>query len=339
MKTRNQIIYIPYPAQKDGINEYTVNMVKILQKKHKVVGELKEKLDVKDLLSTKAIFLNWIEDSLNYKIKSQLFLYHMFGAKIVWVFHNKLPHDMKKNNKIIQKMKWLSNKCDFIILHSKSSVKYIPNRKRNQKKAIYVPHILYDSNRANTSSNLSSIRRKYGIQETDFIFTIYGFIKPYKNIENGIDTFVKLGLPNAKLIIAGNPVNVKYARQIKELCINNKNIILDLHYLSKTQLDGLIGISDVIVLPYNNKSSMNSGVMIQAFSNGKTVISPNICMAQDFSKKGMLYIYSHHLDRVMEKAYKNGKEINWMMGKRAQIYIEQNHNEKVVSECLEFILN
>ena len=114
------------------------------------------------------------------------------------------------------------------------------------------------------------------ILEKDFVFTIFGLVRPYKNIENGIETFIRLNLPNSRLIIAGKPVNVQYAKYIKKLCSENKNIILDLRYIPDSLLDTIINISDVILIPYHDGSSMNSGVMIQAFSKGKTVIAPKI---------------------------------------------------------------
>lgn len=334
---RNKIIYIPYPIKGDTINEYTSNMIKILEKKYIVKGELQNIIHIIDILSTKAVFLNWIENELNNWMKIQLQLYRFFGAKIVWVFHNKLPHDIKNDKKIEKKMKWISNKSDVIILHSKSSRNYIPNKKKNQKKAIFVPHILYNERR--NKCDLINICEKYGILEKDFVFTIFGLVRPYKNIENGIKTFTRLNLPNSKLIIAGKPVNVQYAKQIKKMCLDNKNIILDLRYIPNSLLDAIINISDVILLPYHDGSSMNSGVMIQAFSKGKTVIAPRICMAKDLVKEGFFYGYSCYMDNAMKKAYNHGKRINREMGEQARIYMKQHNNEKIVSEQLFFALD
>ena len=169
---------------------------------------------------------------------------------------------------------------------------------------------------------MDEVRLKYGISKQDFVFLIFGLIRPYKNIEGGIEAFRKLGMPDAKLVIAGNPVNSSYAKQ----------------YISNALLDGIIGISDVVVLPYHDGSSMNSGVMIQAFSNGRPVISPDICMARDFAGEGFLYRYHHSLEKAMEEAYANGKEVNREMGLKAQRYMKRWHNKETVSRQLYSIL-
>jgi glycosyltransferase involved in cell wall biosynthesis len=329
---KNKIIYVPYPIKGDSVNEYTTNMVKILEKKYEVRGDLQSTINLIDILSTKAIFLNWIENDLDLQMKMLLRLYHFFGTKIVWIFHNKLPHDIKNNDEIKKKMKWIANQSDIIILHSKSSRNYVPNKGKNQKKAIFIPHILYDERK--NKNNLINARMKYDILEKDFVFTIFGLVRPYKNIENGIETFIRLNLPNSRLIIAGKPVNVQYAKYIKKLCSENKNIILDLRYIPDSLLDTIINISDVILIPYHDGSSMNSGVMIQAFSKGKTVIAPKICMARDFASEGFFYGYNSCMDNAMKKAYKNGKIINREMGEQARIYMKQHNNEKIVSEQL-----
>lgn len=333
---RNQIVYIPYPSKQNKINESQATVVRILHRKYKICRELAVPTKFSEMIKTKTVILNWIEDGLDYKMKFQLLLYQLLGAKIVWAFHNKVPHDTECRKNAVKNMKWLADRSNCIWLYSQNSRKYIPNRKHNEKKAVYIPHVMYESRIEEI--RIEEIQKKYGIKDMDFVFTIFGLIRPYKNIEDAIESFNRLNLSNSKLVIVGNPVNKEYAQKIKNMCIANPNIILNLRYIPNRELDGIIGISDVILLSYDNESSMNSGVMIQAFSNGKTVISPDICMARDFVKEGFLYCYRKSLETVMKKAYLNGKDINSNMGKQAQSYIREKHNEEIVARELFLML-
>lgn len=329
---RNEIVYLPYSVSADKINEYSVNMAGILQDRYSVTGFLAEPMDIVQMLQTKAVFLNWVEQSLDRKMKIQLILYKILGARVIWVFHNKYPHDTEQSAGIQKNMGWLADHSSQIMLHSKSSIKYIPNRIRNSKKAFFVPHILYETKKG--SGDPQAARKRYGIDESRFVFTIFGAVKPYKNIEGAIEAFKKLYLENAILLIAGNPADRRYAEKIAGLCGDDKNIIMDLKYVSNVALDGIIDMSDVVVMPYKDGSSMNSGVMIHAFSKGKTVITPNICMARDMAAERFMYIYRKSLEKAMLKAYKNGKEANGQMGVRAREYINKNNNRDVVKRCL-----
>lgn len=330
-KNRDLIVYIPYrkKTQTANSNEYVSNMIGVLEEKYHVAGNLANPLQVSLMLRTKAVFLNWIEDTgLNRWVKIRLIIHKIFGVKIIWVFHNRYPHDTTFNKVSTGNMNWLAKHSNIIVLHSKCSKIHIPGLARNGKKAVYVPHILYDSRKRKADINI--LKQKYGIKENEFVFTIFGRIRPYKNIERGIEAFRDMNVKNVKLLIAGAPVDAEYAKRIKYLCRKNENIALYFHYLSDSKLNELIDLSDVILLTHKDRSSMNSGVMIQAFSRGKTVISPDICMARDLIKYNFFYMYQDSLHEVMLKAYNNGKCINDQMGKRAQRYLYRNNNKEVV---------
>ena len=288
-------------------------------------------------MKTKAVFLNWIEDKLDTKMKIQLCMYRLFGAKVIWIFHNKFPHKFtEKDRKIMGNMRWLANHASYIILHSRSSRKYVPNYSINKSKAVYVPHIMFEKRLS--LQHISELRNKYNISETDFVFTMFGMIKQYKRYEDTIKAFKKLGIPGTKLILAGNSDEVEYIKCLKNLCCDCEDIILDIRYIPNVTLNAIIEISDVIVVPYVNSSSMNSGAMIQAFSNARTVIIPDICMARDLASQRFFYGYKMNLEKAMLKAYKNGKEANREMGNRAYEYVSKHNNEEVVSAKLYSIL-
>ena len=334
---RDTIIYIPYYEKGAQTNEYIVHMIQLLRRKFIVKGNMAEPTDVCDMLRTKAVFLNWEEEHLDKKKKFQICLYKMFGAKIIWVLHNKKPHDDQKGDNTSGKnMKWLADKASHIVLHSKSSQRYIPNYNNNRFKSIYVPHLMYE--RKQSRAQLATLRKKYNINENDFVFLMIGFIKPYKHFEDGIIAFQRLKLKNAKIILAGKSDNNEYAQSLKRLSAMNSEIIMDLRYIPNITLNALLEISDVVVIPYMNESSVNSGVMIQAFSNEKTVIVPNICMAKDFAPYGFLYRYDTSLENAMKKAYENGKDVNKEMGKRAFCYIKNHNNEEEVDVVLQTLL-
>lgn len=327
---RDNIVYIPYVIKRDRINESQSSMIKILEDKYKVKGRLADSIDFLQMLQTKAVFLNWVEAELDNRMKLQLLLHKMFGAKIIWVFHNKYPHDKEYSDRLVKNMQWLADHSSVIMLLSKNSKRFIPNAARNVKKAYYVPHILFEAH--NDKEVPNPVRENYGIGEEDFLFTMFGMVRPYKNIEEAIEVFKRLNLNHSKLLIAGKAVDNKYAKTVKELCGENEDIILDLQFISSKLLEQIIEASDVVVMPYKDSSSMNSGVMIHTFSLGRTVITPNICMARDYMSEGFLYIYKNSLEKAMRKAYKNGRVVSRAMGQRAKAHMEQYNNEAVVKQ-------
>lgn len=337
---RNKVVYIPLVTGLSKNNEYLISMIRMLRKNYITEGNLASPVNFLQMLRTKAVFLNWTEYYLDLGMKIRLLLYKALGAKIVWVFHNKLPHDVEDSEKMRKNMLWLADNSSTIILHSKCSKRYVPNVKRNGKKAVFVPHILYKD--IKNPLYVEKIRNSYGIRQDDFVFTVFGAVRPYKNIEGGIEAFKRLDREHTKLLIVGRADDRSYADKIRELCKDDESIRLDVqcNSVSNGKFGAVIAISDVIVMPYKNNSSMNSGVIIHAFSQGRTAIVPDICMARDMAREGFFYMCHNHDDikNLMEKAYKNGKDANRVMGMKAKRYMMENNNEQLVYRALKKIL-
>lgn len=341
MAERKRIVYLPYPYYGIDYNEFTRNMVDILQENYEVVGKLDPISNIMAISETEAVILNWTEQKLTEHQKAKILTYKQYGAKIIWFFHNKMAHEKKNREKISENMIWLADNCDNIVLLSKSSRQYIPGKKGNKDKARYIPHVLY-KNKVNASIK-ECLKKKYGLTGNEFVYCIFGGIRPYKNIETAIQCFNELADKNCKLIIAGKPISEEYKRELDLLIGNNKNIIFDPRFLVEMELDSIIALSDVILIPYVDSSSMNSGVLIKAFSNSKTVIAPEICMVNDIDfQNNFLYRWEigniQMLKEQMLKAYSDGKIELALKGVRAKQYVEDNNNPLIVKNLMNHLI-
>lgn len=332
MSKREQVIFIPYAQVAGELNPYTRKMQEIWMKKYEVVRKEQVSTNIPSILKTKFIVLNWVENDLNFIIKFELLLYRLLGVKIIWTFHNKVPHDSQSKEKDII---WLQRISNYIVLHSKSSKSDIDSKYR--RKAIYIPHPIYDK-----KNNLSiKINLEDNINEGDFVFSFLGLVRPYKNIELVIQIFNELKLRDAKLLICGKPYDRKYAKTISELVKSNSNIVFIPRFLSDSEMEYCLEKTDVSVLPYKLDSSINSGALILNFSYKKTVIISSIPMAMDFEKEKFLYVYDNkneyeELKKCMLLAYEEGKEKNSIMGNEAYQFVKRENGilkiEKIINE-------
>lgn len=338
---KNWIAIFPGPGMDNRSNLYMSNMYDLLSEQYEIMGIEQISNDISKIKRTKAVILNWIESSLDKRVKRNLILYKMMGVKIYWVFHNRVPHDCDQNSEI-KNMGWLANFCDYIILHSKCSKEYLPHMKRNIKKCVYIPHINYIDKYPVCMRN---IRRENKIEEDEFVFSFIGVLRPYKNIEIIIQAFKELSLRNAKLLIAGNEGKKNYVNKLRILCDGEKNIILDSGFISNGEMEAYLRASDILTLPYSKVSSMNSGAMIMAFSYERTVIVPEIAMAKDIKEEKFIFSYDYvdeteNIKRIKEKmleAYQMGREGIKALGKRAFEYVKENNDAEKVWEGLKGI--
>ncbi len=335
---KKYIIYDPNPGGNIRDNLYAARMVDLLSQYYQVVGIENISNDPYKLRQVKCAFLNWTEYRLNAFLKRRLYLYRLYNIKIFWAFHNRVPHDFVEQ-KQVQNLRWLANFCDQIILLSESSRKYLPDYRKNGKKAIYVPHINYIDAYPKTNAD---IRKTHGINEESVVFSFLGKLRPYKNIDLIIDAFIELDLPNAFLLIAGPIQDSRFNNDLLRQTGLGKRIIVDLGRISNGDMETYLRASDVLILPYNKTSSMNSGAMIMAFSYGRTVIIPRIAMAEDIYDEGIAFIYDYEtqeenyaaLKAEIYKAYNLKRENLLKMGKRAKDYMEKYNGEIETLETL-----
>lgn len=335
---KNRIAIFPAPGTDNRNNLFISNMFDLLSEQYDIVGIEQVSNNINEIKKVKAVILNWMENSLSDHVKRNLILYKMMGVKICWIFHNRIPHDCSRKAEI-KNMEWLADFCNYIIVLSKTSMEYLPHARRNSRKCVYVPHINYIDNYPACKRN---IRKEHEIAEDEFVFSFIGALRPYKNIEVVIQAYKDLSLKSTKLLIAGSEGKKNYVSKLRMLCGEEKNIILDAGFISNSEMEAYLRASDVLTLPYDKVSSMNSGAMIMAFSYGRTVIIPKIAMAKDMEEEDFLFVYDYadeaeNIRRMKEKmleAYQMGKEGIRGMGEKAYSYVREKNSRENVWEGL-----
>jgi len=255
----------------------------------------------------KIFHLNWYEniDVTTDFIKkvSKLFLLKALGKKVIWTMHNRTPHSqdniwMKK--KLIYFLFKLSNQ---IIVHCQDSFEVIKEMGYSSclKKTIYVPHPNYIA--AYSDNSLSEITTR---QDDVLSLLFVGAIKPYKNIELLIDVFKSLNV-DCQLFIHGKCNSSSYASKLRDYAFGYKNINLALDFIPDNEIASLILKSDLLILPYDLRSSLNSGSVILAFSYGRSVICPKIGTINDYKHvDNLMFSYAYkdelsHFDNLKAK--------------------------------------
>lgn len=267
----------------------------------------------------------------------RIILLKTHGVKIIFTFHNRIPHDMKGaiSTKIARnRMKWLIRRSDRVIILSKASTKYLSEYMDGdeiKRKVSFIPHPNYIGAYTDNTVFLPPARRDA------FHILFVGSIRRYKNVELLIRVARKLTDLKVEIAIAGKPQNEAYSDELKKSIIDLEYVHLDLRFIPDEEIDTLIQKSDVLVLPYNVQSSMNSGMVYLAFSNGRTVICPLISSLKDFDDNLYYsYMYTSEEDHVekleyeIRKAYRdwNTDIENYEKRGRTLFEIVQKNNSK-----------
>jgi glycosyltransferase involved in cell wall biosynthesis len=223
-----------------------------------------------------------------------LFAYKITNKRILWTVQNKCPHDTNHYLSIIL-MKLLIIFAVKIIILCDETINILEEINlpfvRFRKKVIKIPHPNY----IGVYPSLHGYEEEKHLQtdKNNIRFLFLGGIRKYKNIEILIDAVNELNLNNITLTITGICQDEHYKRKLELLRKKNGRIELDLNYVDDDKIVLLIEKHDILVLPYDLKSSLNSGVIFLAFSNKKTVIAPLIGTLKEYSDKSFFYSYEY----------------------------------------------
>ncbi len=322
-------------------NAYIENTRKMLSKNYEVISW--EQLNKNPLLffRLKGIHLNWIENTITPLQKIQLLFMKLCKKKIVWVFHNRMPHECKDRRKSKKNFIFMARISSHILIHSRES-RILAERlllPKQQTPITYIEHVNYIG--CYRKQNGTQLREKLKIDKNCFLFLFTGSICPYKNIEFMIRAFKKAALPNAVLLIAGRAQDESYAEHLSAMIGNDPSILFENGYIPDNRMYAYLNAANVMILPHSKASTLNSGMMIMAFSYALPVITTDIAMAADFPSD-VLYQYTYHspaeklsnLTDAIITAYSAGVEKNHQMGLTAQKLMKTQYSVPAISEKL-----
>lgn len=345
---------IVFNPKYDPRNLYPEIIVETLEENGIFIFSLKEffkKISV--FKEVKIVHLNWFENiigknffkvRLNFFFKATaIFLLVICRKKIIWTMHNRVPHDKEKVSIQTRLMVLLIKKSSVIIVHSNLTEQCIfdlvPISDKIRNKIRYVPHPDYINKYGNIiESNCADKDKKLNL-------LFIGAVKPYKNIEILID-IVKKYPEDVTLNISGRACTEVYRKLLLERGLNSANIKYSFEFVEEKEFPDLISKCDLFVLPYDKSSSLNSGVIMLAFSYQKCVISSEIGTVEKDELKAINLIYNYNdtgehksmLEKKILEAIemkKQNKEVFSYYGKLCYDFIEKSNNSNFV--CSELI--
>ncbi|BBE20579.1 glycosyltransferase [Aquipluma nitroreducens] len=275
-------------------NPYTFNFEKSLLKKHTIVNRSTNKNGIleffKYLFSSDIFLFNWIENTTRYrnaKIKVIIFFLFLLLAKIlkkkiVWILHNKRPHDFKINH-LTNFMYWLLMKySDLIITHSLSGIDFA--KSNYSKYSIKVKYLIHPVQEIIPA--IADLQKKYDI-------LIWGDIHPYK----GIVEFLKYLKDSNKseifkILIVGKCADDEYKKNLNQY-LSEYIIHLDDSY-ELGDISRLANQASYILFTYKSESVLSSGSLMDSIRMGSNIIGPNIGAFKDISSYGFIRTYNNY---------------------------------------------
>jgi beta-1,4-mannosyltransferase len=315
-----------------------------------------EVIDYREALRTKEarfINFNFLENIIArnkfeayvkyYKRCMLLLLCKLFRKDVIFTMHNRIPHDSayeRLSKRIMIKQIKQAKMIHIFSEKSKEILAEYSNGIKIDQKCYYIPHPNY-LNDYNTEILID--REKYALKN-EMIVLFFGQVRKYKNVELLIDIANRMKNEQIVFLIAGRPESDEYAKELCSRIEDGAKVKTEFRFLPDKEIAAWIKISDIVVFPYNKRSSLTSGTVFLAASKGKSVICPNIGTMDQMRDKEAFFIYDYEsdneheaeLEKAIVKAYRfflNSSDAFRILGVRAEDEVRSNNSVELIAEC------
>lgn len=227
------------------------------------------------------------------------------GVRLVWTMHNLDNHESQHRGIESLVARYFAPQMESIIVHGKSAKQIVESR-WNQRTGIpvhVIPHGHYIGSYKNQIS-AEAARAHFGFSASNLVFLFLGKIRPYKGVVGMVNAFRLHTEPNARLIIAGMPMNQEICSEVAHSIEGDSRIRFLPGHVADDDIQLYMNACDVVVLPY--RRILTSGAAVLAMSFGKPCIAPRAgCVTDMLEEKGAIFFdptVSGDLERALRNA-------------------------------------
>ena len=199
------------------------------------------------------------------------------GTVVVWTAHNLRPHERRHPRLSDAFMALFTAQVDLVIGLTAGSraavVARYPLLKR--RPFVVVSHGHYRDAYPRDERDKAASRRRLGLPANARTLLTLGYVRRYKNLPALVRAFTRGGRDDARLVIVGPLGEEALGDEIQTARGDDERIVLRLATATPEEVVGWHAAADVVVLPYDTSSSLNSGAALLALSFDRPVVMPD----------------------------------------------------------------
>ncbi|HWA49101.1 MAG TPA: glycosyltransferase family 4 protein, partial [Dongiaceae bacterium] len=216
-------------------------------------------------------------------------------------------------------------RCDRILVHCEAGRRELEQTFHHLPPATIAPHPDYRREYPAPAGRMEA-RAALRIPRDDFVFLMFGMLRPYKNFPLAISAFRALPMSRARLLIAGGTLGGDDAAWLKQLAAGDERIDLRVARVPDDQVPVLFGAADVALFSYER--ILASGGVALAQGLGRAIVAPRIGCLPDMVPDSSGLLYEVNSVEGLAAAMRRITELDVdEMGRQGQLHIAKRSPE------------
>ena len=199
------------------------------------------------------------------------------GAVLAWTAHNLQPHDRRRPWLMRAFVEGFTRQVDVVITLTEGSEPLLRARYRGLRDTpfVVVPHGHYRDVYRLDGLDRDAARRRLGLDPEARTLLMLGQIRRYKNAAELVRAFVAQAGAPAQLAVVGGVASDELRAELEQARAGDERVRLRLAAVTPDEVAAWHAAADVVVLPYDVSSSLNSGAALLALSLDTPVVMPD----------------------------------------------------------------
>ncbi|CAN5508823.1 hypothetical protein BH20CHL6_BH20CHL6_20670 [soil metagenome] len=221
---------------------------------------------------------------------TELRLLRRLGTRVVWTVHDLSRHDRAVDPLEMRFNRDLFRLSSAVIVHCEAArealLAALELPAAMGRRVQVIPHGHY-LGAYRDDVGRDPARQRLGLPAGGLVLAFVGWVRPYKGVRELLVAFRGLRGEGLRLLVAGQPADDDFARQITDLAEADPRVVLKLGFVPDDDLQLYLNAADAIALPY--REIFTSGSVLLAMTFAKAVIAPRRgCIGQTLDDAGAI---------------------------------------------------
>ena len=194
------------------------------------------------------------------------------GTRVVWTIHNLAPHESRRPRLVAWFLRRLPHHVDVAIALTSAGADVARDRFPDLEGRLAVVAHGHFREVYGTPVERTAARRQLGITGAGPVICFFGQVRPYKGVPELVQAFREHGEPGARLLVAGQPLDDRFAAELRTWAEQDDRLVLHLGFVEDGAVPVVVGAADVVVLPF--REVLNSSTLLLALSMDRPVVVP-----------------------------------------------------------------